>query len=167
MPVKISRGEALRRVSDNVDGNECAMCNIVKDQRPLKDAGTAKAYLNKYPLRWGHTLVVTSDCITTWCDLSQQANNDAQQLILDVAQRLEKNLNATRVYIAALGTNQNGLPQTCPHLHWHIVPLFDHGERPAGTRGLFGNRCRMERTGTTNTGITTFTSLTTKREQHR
>jgi diadenosine tetraphosphate (Ap4A) HIT family hydrolase len=91
----------------------------------------ASLYFNRYPLRWGHALVIAHTHVIAWSDLSRQANDDAQQLIYDFAQCLERVLGAKRVYVAALGTTQVGLPMTSPHLHWHIVPLFEQGERPA------------------------------------
>jgi diadenosine tetraphosphate (Ap4A) HIT family hydrolase len=107
------------------------MCNVVANQTPLIASHFANVHFNQFPLRWGHLLVITKAHVTTWCELSTQVHDDAQRLVLDVAQRLERRLGAKRIYVAALGTTQTDLPMTSPHLHWHVVPLFDQGERPS------------------------------------
>jgi diadenosine tetraphosphate (Ap4A) HIT family hydrolase len=80
---------------------------------------SAIVFLNRYPTLYGYTLVaprehreqVTGDfCIEEYLVL--------QQLIYRVAEAVRQEVNAERVYILSLGSQQGNR-----HVHWHIAPL--------------------------------------------
>jgi diadenosine tetraphosphate (Ap4A) HIT family hydrolase len=50
-----------------------------------------------------------------------------QKLAWEAARTLERALQPRRVYVAALGSS-SPLAKSFPHLHLHVVPLYDDSE---------------------------------------
>jgi len=102
----------------------CFICEIVKKNpdypaQRIYDDGQFLAFLDKYPIQYGHTLVslyehreqVTGDFnAKEYCKL--------QAVVYQVAEAVRKEVQAERIYIFTLGSNQGNA-----HVHWHIVPL--------------------------------------------
>lgn len=128
MPVTISRAEALALVKAATTPGRCPMCEVA--QAPtLFESERAFITLNRYPLRWGHMLVVTSRHVERFTELGDDEHTEAAALCLRAARAMERGLAPPRVFVASLGSARDNLPMTCPHLHWHVVPVA-HGERP-------------------------------------
>ncbi len=83
-----------------------------------EDAETV-AFLNKYPTLYGYVLVAPKkhrEQVTG--DFSMEEYLALQRVIYRVAEAVRRELQAERVYILSLGSQQGNR-----HVHWHIAPL--------------------------------------------
>ena len=77
------------------------------------------AFLNKYPTLYGYTLVAPvahREQVTG--DFSLEEYLDLQGAVYRVAEAVRRSVEAERVYILSLGSQQGNR-----HVHWHIAPL--------------------------------------------
>ena len=76
-------------------------------------------FLNKYPTLYGYTLVAPIDHKEqVTADFSLDEYLALQRKIYQTAEAVRKSVNAERVYILSLGSQQGNR-----HVHWHIAPL--------------------------------------------
>ena len=108
-------------ILDNI--SSCVFCSIVRyitKARIISENQHAVAFLDAFPLRWGHTLVATK---MHWAKL-QEINSDEIVslfgLVSIVADALEKGMDANATLIAIHNGKHAG--QEIPHLHVHILP---------------------------------------------
>lgn len=77
------------------------------------------AFLDKYPIQYRHTLVTLREHreqVTG--DFSEEDYVALQRSVYRVAEAVREEVQAERIYIFTLGSNQGNA-----HVHWHIVPL--------------------------------------------
>lgn len=78
----------------------------------------AIAFLDKYPREYGHTLVAPKEHreqITG--DFTLEEYLALQRVVYRVAEAVRQEVNAERVYLLSLGSQQGN-----SHAHWHIEP---------------------------------------------
>lgn len=131
MPVKVDKEEALRRLARLVPAGHCPMCHLVENDEPLLESAGALLVLNRFPLRWGHLMVVTRRHVTSFEGLSPAEHAEASALVYRAACLLERIFNPVRVFTASLGTGRSDIPMSSPHQHWQVVPTNHEGERPS------------------------------------
>jgi diadenosine tetraphosphate (Ap4A) HIT family hydrolase len=77
------------------------------------------AFLDKYPRQFGYTLVTPKQhLVHVTADFSVDTYLELQRLIYDVSEAIRIEVDAERMYILTLGSNQGNA-----HVHWHVVPL--------------------------------------------
>ena len=130
MPVRIDRDEALARIAEVAPGG-CVPCALVESSDLLAESTHAVAVLSRFPVRWGHVLVVLRDHVTSMAETSPEVFADAAALAHAAAVAVERALSPRRCYVASLGTDDPPLPMTFPHLHFHVIPIPEAGARPA------------------------------------
>jgi len=113
----------------------CVMCGLVAhapETHVLSKSRRSIAVLARYGVRRGHVLVVMRRHVERFEDVSWPDWEDAQRLAWEAARAVESALDATRVYVAALGSVVQR-PMTFPHQHLHVVPTYrgDRRDRPA------------------------------------
>jgi histidine triad (HIT) family protein len=74
------------------------------------------AFLDIFPLRHGHTLVVPKEEIDNFFDLQDQDLGDLMVFAKPIAKSIEKSFNCNRCGIAVVGLE-------VPHAHLHLVPI--------------------------------------------
>ena len=77
------------------------------------------SFLNKYPTLYGYTLVAPiqhREQVTGDFRLAEYLA--LQRVIYQTAESVRRTVNAERVYILSLGSQQGN-----SHVHWHIAPL--------------------------------------------
>ena len=102
----------------------CFVCSIVA-RRPdhpayivYEDAHTI-AFLDKHPKFFGYTLVAPREHRTQIIsDFSRDAYLALQQRVYDVAEAVQQEVGAARMYLLCLGRNHGDA-----HVHWHVAPL--------------------------------------------
>ncbi len=102
----------------------CFVCGIVA-RRPdhpahivYEDADTI-AFLDKHPKFYGYTLVAPRDHRTQVIgDFTRDAYLTLQHRVYDVADAIQQEVGAERMYLLCLGRNQGDA-----HVHWHVAPL--------------------------------------------
>lgn len=146
MPRVISKDEALARLGEALPDGVCSMCRIVETEPPLASTAHAAIVLNRFPLRWGHLLVVSRRHVTTFAEVSSEEHAEAGALVLRSARVLERRMRPARVFTASLGTARAIVPMSSPHLHWHVIPVENAGERPSEvlswSNGVFAAEAR-------------------------
>jgi diadenosine tetraphosphate (Ap4A) HIT family hydrolase len=77
------------------------------------------AFLDKYPRQYGYTLVTPKRHLEhVTADFCMREYLDLQRLVYDVCEAVREEVDAERMYILTLGSNQGNA-----HVHWHVVPL--------------------------------------------
>jgi diadenosine tetraphosphate (Ap4A) HIT family hydrolase len=102
----------------------CFICQIVagdpkERHRIVYQDGAAVVFLNRYPTLYGYTLVAPREHreqVTG--DFTLQEYLHLQRVIYRVAEAVRQEVDAERVYILSLGSQQGNR-----HVHWHIAPL--------------------------------------------
>lgn len=74
------------------------------------------AFLDIFPLKKGHTLVVPKLEVDKLFDLPKEHYNKLMDFTYDVANALEKSIDCKRVGVTVLGME-------VPHAHIHLIPL--------------------------------------------
>jgi diadenosine tetraphosphate (Ap4A) HIT family hydrolase len=139
--IRVGKAEALARVAAAA-GPGCRMCAVVDEAAPIATSDEAIAVLDAFACRPGHVLVVLRRHEERIAALAWPEWQAVQHLVWRVSRAIEVALAPTRIYVAALGAAQ-ALPNSFPHLHVHVVPLYDGGEddRPASvftwTHGMY------------------------------
>ena len=109
------------------------MCGLVDaypgDVKILAKTRHAIAVLARYQLRRGHVLVLSRRHVETWGDVTWTEWRDVQKLAFEAARALERAFDPVRVYAATLGANGRVAPTSFPHLHVHVVPIYEDDER--------------------------------------
>jgi diadenosine tetraphosphate (Ap4A) HIT family hydrolase len=63
--------------------------------------------------------VITQAHLAEFSDLSSDDRNRLMHVVYVVEQGLRQLLNPTKINLASFGN-------VVPHLHWHVIPRFDH-----------------------------------------
>jgi diadenosine tetraphosphate (Ap4A) HIT family hydrolase len=100
----------------------CFICELVAGANPhhvVYEDQTAVAFLNKYPVLYGATLVAPRDHREQAAgDFTLEEYLALQRVINHIAEALRQTVPTERIYILTLGSQQGNR-----HTHWHIVPL--------------------------------------------
>jgi diadenosine tetraphosphate (Ap4A) HIT family hydrolase len=102
----------------------CFICQIVARNSDcpahivFEDA-VAIAFLDRYPPLYGHTLIAPRqhrEQVTG--DFTLEEYLDLQRRVYAVADAVQRETGAERIYLYSFGSNQG-----YSHLHWHVAPL--------------------------------------------
>ncbi len=102
----------------------CFICGIVgrDPEFPahlIYEDSTAIVFLDKYPQVYGYTIVAPRDHrVQVTHDFQPKEYLTLQRLVYRVAEALRQEVDAERMYLLSLGSNQGN-----SHVHWHVVPL--------------------------------------------
>lgn len=89
--------------------------------------------LNRFAQRRGHLMVWAKRHHEQVHELAWPAYAGVQRLAYDACVALERALSPVRVYSAVLGST-TPLPISYPHLHVHVIPVFESDERARPAR---------------------------------
>lgn len=111
--------------------SECVMCALAEGRDRMlviaqEPAGSV--VLDRFGNRAGHLLVIGRRHVARGTELGWPEYSELQRLAYQACQALESLLSPLRVYVAALGSQQE-LPMTYAHYHLHVVPVAEEGER--------------------------------------
>lgn len=135
----ISRDDAMARVSRDVEALDprhrgCVPCALVECPAAVRVAEDPRAVvlLDRYACREGHMMVVLRRHETHVAALPWEDWCALQRLAWEATRALESALAPRRVFVASLGA-VDPLPCSFPHVHLHVVPLYEGGDssRPA------------------------------------
>ena len=97
---------------------------IIKGEMPcykIAEDDRFIAFLDVFPIRKGHTLVVPKAQIDYLFDLDDSLLSDLMIFAKKVAQKMERAISCERIGIAVIGLE-------VPHAHIHLVPLDTVGD---------------------------------------
>lgn len=104
----------------------CIFCKIVKGEEKayiVYEDETTMAFLDKFPLAPGHTLVVTKTHFDNFLMLDKKSAQDLAYATNIVANAISKALNASGMRILTNIGRSAG--QVIFHVHVHIIPTWD------------------------------------------
>ncbi|HEV8321231.1 MAG TPA: HIT family protein [Myxococcota bacterium] len=117
----------------------CAFCAIASGGAPaavVHSAADAVAFLDARPVFKGHVLVVPRTHVATLADLPAAALAPFFGAVQRIARAVQAALGADGTFVAC----NNGVSQSVPHLHVHVVPR----RHKDGLRGFFWPRQRYD-----------------------
>ena len=115
----------------------CIFCKILRGELPshvVLDDDVCLAFLDRTPLFHGHVLVVPRTHVVTLPELAPAAVGPLFQRVQGIAAALPAALGAQGTFVAL----NNGVSQSVPHLHVHVVPRT----KGDGLKGFFWPRKR-------------------------
>lgn len=105
----------------------CIFCDILSGIRPghiIYEDTSHVAFLDKYPIDIGHSLVVPKTHHERITDMDTQAVGDLFSIVPKIANAI---LAATSADAFSLGQNNGrAAKQIIPHVHIHIIPRYNH-----------------------------------------
>ena len=113
----------LNAYIERIQSSPCFICEMIAGRlngnHIVQQNDEFIIFLNKYPTLYGYTLVAPvkhKEQVTG--DFSLDEYLALQRKIYQTAEAVRKSVNAERVYILSLGSQQGNR-----HVHWHIAPL--------------------------------------------
>lgn len=135
LPRIIPRERAVAEITAARGASPCLVCALrdgVAGPRHVLAAGArTTVLLPHYAVRWGHTLILINEHVTRFEELSAETWQEATGLVLCAARALERALRPARCYVASLGAASDDLPMTSPHLHLHVIPIYQAEDKPS------------------------------------
>jgi diadenosine tetraphosphate (Ap4A) HIT family hydrolase len=108
---------------EKIQNSPCFICEMVagnlSGNHIIQQTDESVIFLNKYPVLYGYTVVAPvrhREHVTG--DFTVDEYLALQRTVYQTAEAVRKTVNAERVYILSLGSQQGNR-----HVHWHIAPL--------------------------------------------
>lgn len=108
---------------ERIQSSPCFICEMVAGRlhgnHIIQQSVDFIIFLNKYPMLYGYTLVAPArhkEQVTGNFSLDEYLG--LQRIVYRTAEAVRKSVDAERVYILSLGSQQGN-----SHVHWHIAPL--------------------------------------------
>jgi len=132
MPFLINRQQAINEINTKLNKDECLVCWLLKSNAKyiLNKGKSTTVILSEYPRTWGQTLILLNSHKTNVSEVSKEEWDELTENVRLYTIKIEKKLKPLRCYISSLGATQN-LPNTCPHLHFNIIPIYDVANKPS------------------------------------
>ncbi len=138
---KLGAAEASRLVDDAVAALDvrhrgCVMCAIASGEHDadlvVQRTAQGVVVVDRFAATRGHLMVVLPEHVEHVARLEWERYAALQRLAWESARALDALLAPRRIFVAALGAS-TPLSKTFPHLHLHVVPVYEEGEagRPA------------------------------------
>ena len=123
---------------------DCIFCRIIRKQEHaivVYEDEQSIAFLDKYPLNPGHTLVLPKKHYVT---MTEMPPDEVGKLFVSVAKVMKGVHRATRAHGINIGqSNGRAASQEVFHMHVHVIPRFSDDSRGGVT---FPERKKMELT---------------------
>lgn len=108
----------------------CVFCAIIRGQSPVAkvyEDDTFLAFMDKYPITFGHTLVLPKYHYADLFQMTEAAVGNLYRVVHNIASAVYGATGAQ-----GLNTGQNNgkaANQIVPHVHVHIIPRYDKDSR--------------------------------------
>lgn len=105
---------------------DCIFCKIIQRKTQgyfIYEDETHVAFLDKYPIDYGHSLVLPREHFEKVTDMNSTKVGDLFSKIPKIAQAIIKTTNADAFSLAQ--NNGRAAKQIVPHVHVHIIPRFN------------------------------------------
>ncbi len=104
--------------------NLCIFCEIINGKikaRKIYETKHSVALLDAFPLKEGHTLIISKNHKKKVEDLTKEENVDIFSTLHFLISHIEKILESNSTLIAIHNGKEAG--QEIPHMHIHIIPI--------------------------------------------
>jgi histidine triad (HIT) family protein len=118
--------------------NKCVFCEIIIGNikaRKLYETEHSIAILDAFPLKDGHSLVISKSHKPKIQDLSLIENSDIFDALHFLTEKIEKSMNCNSSLIGIHNGKDAG--QEIPHFHIHVIPVAESNEK-ISIHSLFG-----------------------------
>ncbi len=118
--------------------NKCVFCEIIIGKikaRKLYETEHSIAILDAFPLKDGHSLVISKSHKPKIQDLSLIENRDIFDALHFLTEKIEKSMNCDSSLIGIHNGKDAG--QEIPHFHIHVIPVAESNEK-ISIHSLFG-----------------------------
>lgn len=132
MPYLIPRQKAIDEINSTLKKGKCLACWILKSNAKyvLHKGKHITVALSEYPRTWGQIMVILNSHKISVSETTTEEWDELSEYTRIATIAIEKVLNPLRCYIASLGATEN-LPNTCPHLHFNILPIYNVDDTPS------------------------------------
>ena len=106
---------------------DCIFCDIIQRKRPghfIYEDDSHVAFLDKYPIDYGHSLVLPKDHFEKVTDMNSDHVGDLFSKVPKIAKAVVQTINADAFSLAQ--NNGRAAKQIVPHVHIHIIPRFNN-----------------------------------------
>ncbi len=106
---------------------DCIFCDIIQGKRQgfvIYEDDTHIAFLDKYPIDYGHSLVLPKEHFEKVTDMSADKVGDLFSNIPKIAKAVIKTTKADAFSLTQ--NNGRAAKQIVPHVHVHIIPRFNN-----------------------------------------
>ena len=114
----------------------CTFCEIIRGEREAYIVYSDEeviAFLDKYPVTPGHTLVVPREHYETIMEVPTPLLSRIMEAVKILSRAMFEGLGASGVRVVQ--NNGRGAMQVIPHIHFHVIPFYD-GVEPRRPRPL-------------------------------
>lgn len=101
--------------------SECIFCEINQEQI-IAENELALAFYDKFPVNYGHVLIVPKRHVETYFDASQEEQNAINTLLIEVKAIIDRDYHPDGYNIGVNVGPAGG--QTVFHLHVHLIPRY-------------------------------------------
>lgn len=106
---------------------DCIFCEIIqrkKDGYFIYEDESYIAFLDKYPIDYGHSLILPRDHFEKVTDMSSDKVGELFSKVPKIANAIIKTTNADAFSLAQ--NNGRAAKQIVPHVHIHVIPRFNN-----------------------------------------
>lgn len=124
--------------------DSCIFCNIINGNvksRKIYETKYSMAIFDAFPLKEGHTLIISKDHKKKIQDLTPQENLDIFSTLHFLINHIEKAANGNSTLIAIHNGEKAG--QEIPHVHIHIVPIKE-SDKSRAIHSMFSKEKYLE-----------------------
>jgi len=104
----------------------CIFCDIIQGKKQghfIYEDDTHVAFLDKYPIDHGHSLVLPREHFEKITDMTADKVGDLFSKVPKIAKAIIQTINADAFSMAQ--NNGRAAKQIVPHVHVHIIPRFN------------------------------------------
>jgi diadenosine tetraphosphate (Ap4A) HIT family hydrolase len=113
----------------------CALANGGARSMLIAQSAHGAVLLDRFGCRYGHLMVIAKQHVERASALDWKVYVDLQRLVFDATRVVDGRFKPARVFTATLGATAE-LPQTYPHYHVHVIPVYETDERARPARVL-------------------------------
>lgn len=118
-----------------IETQTCPFCHLDNDVEILHQSETVVAFLDRFPVNAGHTLIIPKRHISSYFDLSEAEQQELWQVVNTCKLIIQNRFNPDGFNIGINIGEPAG--QSIFHSHIHLIPRYKHDvENPMG-----GVRC--------------------------
>jgi histidine triad (HIT) family protein len=120
--------------------NKCVFCEIMKGNikaRKIHETEHSMVILDAFPLKKGHSLIISKTHKPKIQDLSIEENSDIFSVLHFLTEKIEKAMDGSSSLISIHNGKDAG--QEIPHFHIHIIPASE-SNRNTSIHSLFDKK---------------------------
>jgi diadenosine tetraphosphate (Ap4A) HIT family hydrolase len=103
----------------------CPFCTEINRDHIISESNHSLAILDRYPVSYGHTLIILKRHCPDYFNLSKSEQRDLWNMVSEVQERMTITFKPDGFNVGINISEAAG--QTVPHVHIHLIPRY-HGD---------------------------------------